>query len=312
MTFSEYAERWLSRQVKYAPSTLESYRRMLRVINFHIGSVKLNRLRPIALENMMIELRKQTCRGKKIQEATVQKYLTVASAVLSDAKRNEVIPKNPAHMVDLPPVEPPEQTIPTPAQAELLISALMQEPQPYRIYYLLALHTGCRRGELCALKWSDLRMRGDDVVITVSRSRSSVAGQGIQEGQTKSRRNRTIVADAEIAEALAAYAKERSAKPDDYLFTAPGGAPIHPDTFTKRLKRLYARIGLPESFHLHTLRHYYVTVLLHRGIDKRTVADLVGHSDTSFLERVYCHPQMEPKEQAAKVFGESLMRRNGS
>ena len=152
MAFEEYAERWLSRQVKYAPSTLESYRRMLQVIYSYIGGIKLNRLRPIALENMMIELRKQTCRGRQIQEATVRKYLTVASAVLSDAKRNEIIPKNPAHMVELPAVESLEQAIPTSAQMELLISALAQEPQPYRMYYLLALHTGLRRGELCALK----------------------------------------------------------------------------------------------------------------------------------------------------------------
>ena len=55
---------------------------------------------------------------------------------------------------------------------------------------------------------------------------------------------------------------------------------------------------------------YYVTVLHHRGVDKRTVADLVGHSGTSFLERVYCDPQFESKEQAAKVFGESVTRRN--
>lgn len=311
MTFEEYAERWLSRQVKYAPSTLESYRRMLQVIYSYIGGIKLNRLRPIALENMMIELRKQTCRGRQIQEATVRKYLTVASAVLSDAKRNEIIPKNPAHMVELPAVESLEQAIPTSAQMELLISALAQEPQPYRMYYLLALHTGLRRGELCALKWSDLRMHEDNAIITVSRSRTSVAGHGIQEGQTKNRKKRTVVADAQITTELTAYAKERNAKPDNYLFTAPGGA-IHPDTFTKRLKRLYARIGLPESFHLHTLRHFYVTVLLHRGVDKRTVADLVGHSDTSFLERVYCHPQLESKERAAKVFGESVTRRNGS
>ena len=163
MTFEEYAERWLSRQVKYAPSTLESYRRMLQVIYSYIGGIKLNRLRPIALENMMIELRKQTCRGRQIQEATVWKYLTVASAVLSDAKRNEIIPKNPAHMVELPAVESLEQAIPTSAQMELLISALAQEPQPYRMYYLLALHTGLRRGELCALKWSYLRMHEDTI-----------------------------------------------------------------------------------------------------------------------------------------------------
>ena len=50
---------------------------------------------------------------------------------------------------------------------------------------------------------------------------------------------------------------------------------------------------------LHTLRHYYVTSLLHCGVDKQTVADLVGHADTGFLERTYCHPQSEQKVQAA-------------
>ena len=92
-TFEAYATRWLERQVKYAPSTLASYRRMLERVYPYIGAVKLGELRPMALENMMIELRKRTHQGKPIQEATVQKYLTVVSAVLSDAKRNEIISK---------------------------------------------------------------------------------------------------------------------------------------------------------------------------------------------------------------------------
>ena len=91
MTFREYAERWLARQVKYAQGTLAMYRRSLNTVYPYIGHIKLNRLRPIALEQMLIELRKRTWRGKQIQEATVQKYLTVVSAVLRDAKRNEII-----------------------------------------------------------------------------------------------------------------------------------------------------------------------------------------------------------------------------
>lgn len=102
MTFEEFAEHWLTRQVRYAPSTLESYRRMLERVYPFIGAIQLNRLRPIALENMLVELRKRKYRGKPIGEATVQKYLTVVSAVLSDAKRNEIIQKNPARMIDLP------------------------------------------------------------------------------------------------------------------------------------------------------------------------------------------------------------------
>ena len=48
----------------------------------------------------------------------MQKYLTVVSAVLSDAKRNEIISKNPARMIDLPDTERREQFIPTDEQAQ--------------------------------------------------------------------------------------------------------------------------------------------------------------------------------------------------
>lgn len=86
----------------------------------------------------------------------------------------------------------------------------------------------------------------------------------------------------------------------DYLFTNEEGNPIHPDTFTKRLRRLYDAYGFPKEFHLHTLRHFFVTSMLHNGVDKQTVAELAGHGDTGFLERTYCHPQMELKRQASK------------
>ena len=124
MTFEEFAEHWLTRQVRYAPSTLESYRRMLERVYPFIGAIQLNRLRPIALENMLVELRKRKYRGKPIGEATVQKYLTVVSAVLSDAKRNEIIQKNPARMIDLPLTRRTTQYIPSPVEIQKLLDAL--------------------------------------------------------------------------------------------------------------------------------------------------------------------------------------------
>ena len=132
MTFEEYSLRWLDRQVKYAAGTIASYRRMLKVTYPFIGAIKLNKLRPIALENMLVELRKRSNHGKPVQEATVQKYLTVVSAVLSDAKRNEIIQKNPARMIDLPSTERREQFIPSEQQAEQLITALLEEEWLYK------------------------------------------------------------------------------------------------------------------------------------------------------------------------------------
>ena len=91
-----------------------------------------------------------------------------------------------------------------------------------------------------------------------------------------------------------------------YLFTDALGQLIHPDTFTKRLRKIYESIGFPKEYHLHTLRHFFVSTLLHEGVDKNTVADLAGHGDTSFLERTYCHPQMQLKQEAAKRMSNSL------
>ncbi len=91
MTFEEFASRWLKRQTKYAPSTIAAYRRMLEVVYPMIGGIRLNKLRPMALENMLSALRKRKQHGKLINESTAQRYLSVVSAVLSDAKRNEII-----------------------------------------------------------------------------------------------------------------------------------------------------------------------------------------------------------------------------
>ena len=73
-------------------------------------------------------------------------------------------------------------------------------------------------------------------------------------------------------------ARQAHRKLSPYLFTDAHGQLIHPDTFTKRLRKIYEAIGFPKEYHLHTLRHYYVTSLLHSGVDKQTVADLVGHA----------------------------------
>ena len=93
----------------------------------------------------------------------------------------------------------------------------------------------------------------------------------------------------------------------EHIFTKDDGTLIHPDTFSKHLKALFAELGFPKSYHLHTLRHFFVSTLLHEGVDKNTVADLAGHGDTSFLERTYCHPQMQRKQDAAKRMAECLI-----
>lgn len=69
--------------------------------------------------------------------------------------------------------------------------------------------------------------------------------------------------------------------PDDLIFTHKG-KPIHPDTFSRHLRKLYDRNGFPKDYHLHTMRHFFATYLLENGTSKQVTADLLGHADTGF------------------------------
>ena len=277
-----------------------------------IGGIPLAKLRPMTLEEMCEELRKRPGRGGKcIKETTVQKYLETVSSVLEDAKKNDIIPFNPAHRVRKKHFEKEVQHIPQKYEMGKLMRAIQNEAILYRAYYTLAITTGLRRGELCALQWRDITGACE---LTVHRSRSCASGQ-IVESDTKSHRERIVTIPLGIWELLMALRQQQvlhSGVPDreQPIFTAPDGHVPHPDTFTRHLRKLYKKCGLSEDYHLHTLRHFYATYLLQEGTSKQVAASLLGHADTAFLERTYCHPQDVAKQQAANLMQDLLNNQN--
>ena len=194
---------------------------------------------------------------------------------------------------------------------DISLIVIQNEPILYRAYYTLAITTGLRRGELCALQWRDITGACE---LTVRRSRSCASGQ-IVESDTKSHRERIVTIPLGIWELLMALRQQQvlhSGVPDGEqpIFTDPDGRVPHPDTFTRHLRKLYKQCGLSEDYHLHTLRHFYATYLLQEGTSKQVAASLLGHADTAFLERTYCHPQDVAKQQAAKLMQDLLNNQN--
>ena len=228
-----------------------------------------------------------------------------------DAKKNDIIPFNPAHRVRKKHFEKEVQHIPQKYEMSKLMRAIQNEPILYRAYYTLAITTGLRRGELCALQWRDITGACE---LTVRRSRSCASGQ-IVESDTKSHRERIVTIPLGIWELLMALRQQQvlhSGVPDreQPIFTDLDGHVPHPDTFTRHLRKLYKQCGLSEDYHLHTLRHFYATYLLQEGTSKQVAASLLGHADTAFLERTYCHPQDVAKQQAANLMQDLLNNQN--
>ncbi len=178
----------------------------------------------------------------------MQKYLETVSSVLEDTKKNDIIPFNPAHRVRKKHFEKEVQHIPQKYEMGKLMRTIQNEPILYRAYYTLAITTGLRRGELCALQWRDITGACE---LTVRRSRSCASGQ-IVESDTKSHRERIVTVPLGIWELLMALRQQQvlhSGVPDreQPIFTDPDGHVPHPDSFTRHLRKLYKQCGLSKD-----------------------------------------------------------------
>lgn len=308
--FETYANEWLRRKKPlYKASTLAGYTRMLEWVYPLIGGVPLCKMNAILLEEMCASLRKRKTRsGKAVSEATIHKYLDTVSAVLEEARKSDILLYNPAHRVQLPRIEKRQQHIPQEFEMNHLLQCVLQEPLLYRLYYLMARSTGLRRGELCALRWTDIR---DGRKLMIRRSRGGVLGQGVQESDTKNHRVRVVAMPQLVDDYLQEWFVQKftngsNAKMEDLIFTWPDGRPIYPDTFSRHLRTLLDKNELPKDLHLHSLRHFFATYLLENNVSKQVAAELLGHADTAFLERTYCHPQDSYKTEAANILNDLL------
>jgi integrase len=178
---------------------------------------------------------------------------------------------------------------------------------------MLGALTGMRRGELCALRWSDIDLeRGD---MEVSRSVIVVPG-GLSEKSTKTDRSRAVALDEVGVALLTQYrarvdewaSEARTEVADDAFVFSPhidGATPFRPDNVTGFFIRVRDGLGL-KDVRLHDLRHFTATQLIGAGVDVRTVAGRLGHSDPSLTLRVYSHVIEERDRAAAAILGRVL------
>jgi integrase len=168
--------------------------------------------------------------------------------------------------------------------------------------------TGMRRGEICALRWTDIHAD----VIVVARSLVKIKGE-THEGTTKTHQVRRIALDPLANGLLTAqlnYYRESAVKADvvpradGYVFFGfpDGSISLHPDSLSAAFKRISIRAGV-ENLHFHSLRHFSATQLIAAGVDVRTVANRLGHADPSMTLRVYSHALEQKDKDAASILG---------
>jgi len=150
-TIREYLRTWINTDAGLSPKTRERYRQLAEhQIIPHLGSITLQNLRPATLHDWHAMLLKSGSKnGHPLSARTLGRAHRVLHRALERASRLEIIPRNVATIIRPPKVRTAEIAILTPAQMADVLAQL--DGHPLHPIVALALGTGMRRGELCAL-----------------------------------------------------------------------------------------------------------------------------------------------------------------
>lgn len=235
----------------------------------------------------------------------------VVSGALNEAMRLGLIHTNPMIGVRIPSPKRRVYTIWTIDDAQRALEAAADDPLLHP-YYMLALFTGMRPGEMRALLWRDVDL--DTGAITVGATMTRDANYASIRGDaTKNGESRTVYVTPEVVAALKrhrARQNERRLAADawhtaGYVFDRGNGVYLPQQTIHKRHKAFCVKHGLPEC-RLHDLRHFAGTMLLESGVDIKVVAETLGHRSDRTTREVYQHVSTKQRRDVADTLRELL------
>lgn len=182
-----------------------------------------------------------------------------------------------------------------------LINHLQSEISYKNFGILLAIHTGIRIGELCALKWSDINFDCQLLHInkTMSRLHTKKDGSRLVITSPKSKASiRTIPLNKWIMQ----FAVLLRGEPDEYLITGREQH-IEPNKYRLFYNRVLKELELPHH-KFHSLRHTFATRCIECGCDYKSLSQLLGHSNVAITMSMYVHPQLELKRKCVELLAD--------
>ena len=150
---------------------------------------------------------------------------------------------------------------------------------------LLCLETGLRRGEACSLTLGDVDL--DRLTVTVRAE------------TTKTGKARLVPLSPAMAQELRKFLRTRPPQwTDTHVFLNETGSAMKPENFTRQVKRLAEKTGIP--LHPHALRHLCCTEFLRATGDIALTAKLLGHANIRTTSAFYEHLDDGDLREAAR------------
>jgi integrase/recombinase XerC len=222
---------------------------------------------------------------------TVRSKLACLSSFFGFLQDMGYVSGNPAKRLPLPKLEQHVPVTLSEEQAQQLLAAA--ELPWHRCLLVLLLATGIRRSEAVQISLED---------VDIANRQLLVHGKGAKQ--------RIVPLTRQAVAAIQQYLPHRPTTQSRRLFVNSRGQPIPGHVINTALDEILAEAGLAgQGITPHKLRHTFATQLIHKGVDVRTVQELLGHADLGTTAR-YLHSDVRTKLAAVGrltgLLGESV------
>ena len=278
ITLEKFCKEFLKNKKSLAPGTAINYEAAVKAL----GDVAKKPVRQITYMDLQTVVS-----GWNTKPQTQKQYMSKLVVLFKAAvKPYHIISTNPIEDVEIEKVR--QQKTITVISSDQFKEIMSGATGYVRMALLIAWYTGVRRGELSALKWTDIDLAG--ATITVRRQAAKTNRRYIAVTETTKSRNgfRTIPIPATLVKELKHYRKTYPIPLDGNLFQ-----PV------SMYNDLYRWLKRHHGIKLHSFRHTYATRLLAEGVDVQTVAALLGDNVQTVIH-TYIHYSDEMRAAAAK------------
>lgn len=305
----DYLEDWIENvhKDKLRTSSYVKYKKLLKYVIADLGEVWLQKLTPEQVRRFYTKKRKDGLSSKMVN--SIHGVLHLA---LDNALRWNYVSRNVCDLVTPPRIVSREATPLTVEQAHILLESARNHHLD--VFILMAIVTGMRRGELLALRWSDIDF--DRQFLIVKHTVDYIPKYGYVETEPKTKAGkRKINLPLFLIENLIKHQSrllEQQQKQGDrwekrgLVFPDRSGGYFNPNYLLRVFKKMLQGAGL-SHMHFHELRHSAATILASMGINMKVIQEMLGHSDISITLGLYSHlmPSMQQEviETWDDVFG---------
>ena len=242
--------------------------------------------------------------GHELSDTMIRKVHMVLHQALDMAVKERLIVRNPTNGTTIPKKSQTEKQILDDEQLDRFMEAIKREPYWYDFFYV-EIMTGLRRGEICGIKWADINFT--EGTLSVRRSVGRARNGTVSVGETKTDAGvRKIILPPSV---LTLLAKKQADAICEWVFPhyMNPSDPLHPDSAYRKLKTLLKSVELP-LIRFHDLRHTFATHATQGGVDAKTLAGILGHTDASFTLDTYTHVTGDMQRNASSVVNNMMQQ----